>query len=201
MHWPRRGQRAVPEGKCGSSRTRTNPPQGRRPADRGAADAERTHPPLRAPRQAERDRPARQHGTPEPAGRHRVAGTRPALYQLVYTNLVFGLDHVGPGISTDSARGPETTGNNWDDSDKHHTRRGRATHQWNGPPPQVNDRYIRRPGLTNVQSSHRPPDQHPLYLARALEDGEDRGLAGSFRRSVACRPPWYQHGSSTGRSR
>ena len=28
-----------------------------------------------------------------PAGRHRAAGTRPALYQLVYTNLMIGLDH------------------------------------------------------------------------------------------------------------
>jgi hypothetical protein len=60
-----------------------------------------------------------------PAGRHRAAGTRPALYQLVYTNLMIGLDHVAPGISTDSARGPKTTGNNWDDSDKT-TREGAA---------------------------------------------------------------------------
>src|ERR1035441_2100342 len=162
-----------PRENAGSSRTRTNPPQGRRPADRGAADAERTHPPLRAPRQAERDRPAVGMARRNPAGRHRAAGTRPALYQLVYTNLMIGLDHVAPGISTDSARGPETTGNNWDDSDKHHTRRGRPTHQWNGPPPQVNDRYIRRSGLPYVQSSHSPPDDHPLNFARALKNRED----------------------------
>jgi len=31
-----------------------------------------------------------------------------------------------------------------------------------------------------------------------LEDGEDRGLQGSFRRSVACRPLWYQHGPFEG---
>src|ERR1039457_3354288 len=162
-----------PRENAGSSRTRTNPPQGRRPADRGAAGAERTHPPLRAPRQAERDRPAVGMARRNPAGRHRAAGTRPALYQLVYTNLMIGLDHVASGISTDSARGPETTGNNWDDSDKHHTRRGRPTHQWNGPPPQVNDRYIRRSGLPYVQSSHSPPDDHPLNFARALKNRED----------------------------
>src|ERR1035441_6847431 len=45
-----------PRENAGSSRTRTNPPQGRRPANSGAADAERTHPPLRAPPQAERAR-------------------------------------------------------------------------------------------------------------------------------------------------
>jgi hypothetical protein len=45
------------------------------------------------------------------------ATAQPALYQLVYTNFMIGLDHVTPGISTDSAaQGPETTGNNWDDS-------------------------------------------------------------------------------------
>jgi hypothetical protein len=37
-----------------------------------------------------------------------------------------------------------------------------------------------------VQPSDRPPDQHPLDFRRPLEDREDRGLQGSFRRSAAC---------------
>ncbi len=47
---------------------------------------------------------------------------------------LIGIDHMGPGISTDSARGPETTGNNRDDPGKRHTRVGRPTPPWNGPP-------------------------------------------------------------------
>ena len=35
--------------------------------------------------------------------------------------------------------------------------------------------------LPDVQPGDRPADQHPLDLRRALEDGEDRGLRGSFR--------------------
>jgi hypothetical protein len=42
--------------------------------------------------------------------------------------------------------------------------------------------------LPHVQSRDRPPDDHPLDLARALEDGEDPGYTGSLRRSVACGP-------------
>jgi hypothetical protein len=82
-------------------------------------------------------RPARPAGTGHrnPAGRHRAAGPRPELYQLVYTNFMIGLDHRGPGISTDSARGPETTGNNRDDSGKPDTRRGYPTPPQGGLPP------------------------------------------------------------------
>ena len=43
-----------------------------------------------------------------------------------------------------------------------------------------------------------PVNDHPLDLAGALEDREDSGRAGSFRRSADRRSPWYQHGSSTG---
>jgi hypothetical protein len=45
-----------------------------------------------------------------------------------------GLDHGGPGISTNSARGPETTGNNRDDSDKNRMRGSRPTPPRDGPP-------------------------------------------------------------------
>ena len=44
-------------------------------------------------------------------------------------------------------------------------------------------------------------DDHALDLGGPLEDGEDSGLASSFRRSAAARGPWYQHGISTGFSR
>jgi hypothetical protein len=47
---------------------------------------------------------------------------------------------------------------------------------WALPATQRHNRYIRRSGLTNVQSSHGPPDQHPLDFRRALEDGEDLGV-------------------------
>jgi len=33
--------------------------------------------------------------------------------------------------------------------------------------------------------------------AGSLEDREDPGGTGNFRRSAACGPPWYQHGFST----
>jgi hypothetical protein len=52
--------------------------------------------------------------------------------------------------------------------------------------------------LPDVEPGKRPPDDHPLDLAGALEDREDRGLRDSFRRSVACQGPWCQHGFSTG---
>lgn len=42
------------------------------------------------------------------------------------------------------------------------TRTCRPTPEWNGPTSRVNDRYIRRPRLSYVQSSHGPPDEHPL---------------------------------------
>ena len=64
--------------------------------------------------------------------------------------------------------------------------------------PRVNDRYIPRSALPNVQPGDRPTDDHPLDLARPLEDREDHGLRGSFRSPAACRAPWYQHGFSTG---
>jgi hypothetical protein len=124
------------------------------------------------PRQADRSWPAHRHGTPVPVGRHHPAGTIPIgldLFRDWYRPY-------SPGISTDSARGPETTGNNRHDSGKPDTRRARPTHQWNGPPPQVNDRYIRRSELPNVQPRDRPPDQHPLDLGRPLKNCEDSGL-------------------------
>ena len=121
-----------------------------------------------------------------PVGRHHPAGTIP-----------IGIDHKAPGISTDSARGPEMTGNHRDDPDKRHTRRDRTTRPWNGPPSRVNDRYIRRSGLPNIKPCHGAPDQHPLDLRGALEDREDPGGRGSLRRSAACMTPWYQHGFST----
>jgi hypothetical protein len=37
--------------------------------------------------------------------------------------------------------------------------------------------------------------------AGSLEDREDPGGRGSFRRSATCRTPWYQHGFSTPRPR
>jgi hypothetical protein len=51
--------------------------------------------------------------------------------------------------------------------------------------------------LANVEPGDRPPDQHPLDLRGALEDGEDPGDRGSLCRSAACSTPWYQHGFST----
>jgi hypothetical protein len=42
--------------------------------------------------------------------------------------------------------------------------------------------------LSDVQSSHGPPDQHALDLRRSLEDREDLGGTGSLRRSAACGP-------------
>ena len=40
--------------------------------------------------------------------------------------------------------------------------------------------------LPDVQSGDRPPDQHPLDLRRARENGEDPGDRGSLCRSAAC---------------
>jgi hypothetical protein len=40
------------------------------------------------------------------------------------------------------------------------------------------------PGLGEM-----PGDDHALNLVGALEDGEDRGLYGSFRRSATYGPP------------
>jgi len=45
-----------------------------------------------------------------------------------------GLDHYLAGISTDSARGPETTGNNRHHSDNADTKTGHATPEWGGSP-------------------------------------------------------------------
>ena len=96
---------------------------------------------------------------------------------------LIGLDHRPPGISTDSARAPETTGNNRHDPGQPDTRRGRLAAEWNGPSPRVNDRYIRRSALPYVQPGDRPPDDHPLNLRRPLEDREGSGRRGSFHRS------------------
>ena len=97
-------------------------------------------------------------------------------------------NHVAKGISTDSARGPETTGTNRNNPDKRHTRRGRPAPPWNGPPSRVNDRYIRRSALPNIQPGDGAADEHALDFAGALEDGEDPGGTGSLRRSAAYGP-------------
>jgi hypothetical protein len=111
---------------------------------------------------------------------------------------MIGLDHMTPDISTNSARGPETTG-------KQPARTGqfgpesRPPHSAAERPfARVHNRYMRSSGLPNVQPGDRAADQHPLDLRRALEDREDPGGRGSFRRSAACGGLWYQHGSSTG---
>jgi hypothetical protein len=46
---------------------------------------------------------------------------------------------------------------------------GRPAPERSGPAPRVNDRYIRRSGLPNVQPGDRAPDDHSLDLRRALE--------------------------------
>jgi hypothetical protein len=61
-----------------------------------------------------------------------------------------GLDHNPPGISTESARGPETTGNNRHVSDKRGTRPDWSTPQQIGPSP----RYII--GISAGQTNERP---------------------------------------------
>lgn len=85
----------------------------------------------------------------------------------------------GPA-STNSARDSETTGNNRDYSDKRHTRQGRPTPRWNGPPPPEVSPRNSRPALPHVQSGDRPADDHPLDFPGALEDREDSGLRGKF---------------------
>jgi hypothetical protein len=54
----------------------------------------------------------------------RMTQTRPKLYQLTQINITIGLGHNLAGISTDSARVPETMGNNRHDSDNRDMRRG-----------------------------------------------------------------------------
>jgi hypothetical protein len=48
---------------------------------------------------------------------------------------------------------------------------------------------------------HRATNEHPPDVRRVLENREDSGLRGSFRRSAACMIPWYSHGFSTSRPR
>ena len=55
----------------------------------------------------------------------------------------------------------------------------------------------------HLRSRHRsglcPPTVGGAWIEdRALEDREDPGGRGSFRRSAACEGLWYQHGFSTG---
>ena len=60
-----------------------------------------------------------------------LLGVTPGGWSTVHG---IGLDLYRPGISTDSARGPETTGNNRHHSDNTDTRTGRLTPEWGGPP-------------------------------------------------------------------
>jgi hypothetical protein len=68
----------------------------------------------------------------EEASRPTPRGTASRDRNPARTNTI-GLDHRGPGISTDSARGPETTGSNRHDSVKPDTRTGRPTLEQTGP--------------------------------------------------------------------
>lgn len=49
---------------------------------------------------------------------------------------------------------------------------------------QIDTALREMPGLGEM-----PGDDHALNLVGALEDGEDRGLYGSFRRSATYGPP------------
>jgi hypothetical protein len=73
----------------------------------------------------------------------------------------------GSGISTDSARGPETTGNNRHVSDNADTRWDDPTPEPGRPPPGYTI-GISQVRLANVQPGDRPADQHPLGFRRAL---------------------------------
>src|SRR6201996_6487176 len=86
------------------------------------------------------------------------------------------------GFSTRSGndgKQPARFGQCGDQNGRPHSRVGRAASR-------VHDRYIRSSALPNVQPGDRPPDQHPLDLARPLEDGEDPSSTGSLPRSAAC---------------
>jgi hypothetical protein len=104
-----------------------------------------------------------------------------------------------PGVSTDSARRPETMGNNRHQSGKPDTRTGRRTRGSDSPfrARRLREAAGQRPGSALKQL---PRHDHAMDLVGALVDLGDRGLAVSFRRSTPCRGPWYQHGSSTGGS-
>jgi hypothetical protein len=117
---------------------------------RAEANAGRMAPPLSPPRQATGSR-LRPVGSPRhlvtharlcPSLQHKFRVIRP-MKAIGLDLFLIGLDHRAPGISTDSARAPEMTGNNRHDPGKPDTRRGRLAAEWNGPSPWVNDRYIR----------------------------------------------------------
>jgi len=102
---------------------------------------------------------------PQPASASHRQTRRAASFRI-------GLDHGGPGISTDSARGPEATGNNRHVSYNTDTRTGRPTPEPGGPPSVQRTRKS-QVRLPDVQPGDRAADHHALDLAGALEDGED----------------------------
>ena len=102
---------------------------------------------------------------PQPASASHRQTRRAASFRI-------GLDHGGPGISTDSARGPEATGNNRHVSYNTDTRTGRPTPEPGGPPSVQRTRKS-QVRLPDVQPGDRAADNHALDLAGALEDGED----------------------------
>src|SRR5487761_1572671 len=94
---------------------------------------------------------------------------------------MIGIDHRGSAISTDSARGPKTAGNNEHVPDKRDS----------GPPGPLHSKPARCPGtrqvypqvrLANVQSGDRPADEHALDFAGALKNREDLGVHGKSHR-------------------
>jgi hypothetical protein len=94
--------------------------------------------------------------------------------------LTIGIDQIGVGISTDSARGPETTGNNRYDSDKQPRWRGSPARRWGGP---LLIRSFGKPQLNGptLALEQLPGHHHALDLVGALVD---LGVVGSnFRRS------------------
>jgi hypothetical protein len=73
---------------------------------------------------------------------------------------------------TDSARGPETTGNNAHVPDNRDARRAVRLRSRTARPPHP-ERVKTQVRLPDVQPGEGPADQHPLNLAGALEDCED----------------------------
>src|SRR5579863_613219 len=109
---------------------------------------------------------------PDYARPSNINSARSRTYEATGLNqFLIGLDHSPSGISTDSARGPETTGNNQDDPDKRNTRRGAPLCRGTARTPR--DTPVKpQARLSNVQSSHGPPDDHPLNFARSLKNRE-----------------------------
>src|SRR5579863_4740533 len=125
---------------------------------------------------------------PDYARPSNINSARSRTYEATGLNqFLIGLDHSPSGISTDSARGPETAGNDQDDSDKRNTRRGAPLCRGTARTPR--DTPVKpQVRLSNVQSSHGPPDDHPLDFRRALENGEDLGGHAKSHRNIRAAP-------------